>query len=124
MQAAQNADISKSNDQALKYAELTNTRSPPMRLAVGEEFPEPVPPQPPVSGRQQAAAGALMRESSSGSDCIRSGKPSSSEEELSSICMLTKISQCKDAANTGHCAQLPHTACSRCRRNYRLCGKT
>ena len=37
---------------------------------------------------------ALMRVSSPGSDCIRSGQPSSSEEELSSNCMLTKISEC------------------------------
>ncbi|DBB13163.1 TPA: hypothetical protein ACH3X3_004917 [Trebouxia sp. C0006] len=32
-QAAHNAEISKSNDQALKYAELTNTLPPPMRQA-------------------------------------------------------------------------------------------
>jgi len=58
MQAAQNAEISKSNDQALKYAELTNTLPPSMRQAVWEDFPEPVRPQPPISGLQQAAAAA------------------------------------------------------------------
>ena len=56
MQAAQNADISRSNDQALKYAELTNTHPLPMRQAVWVIFPEPVRPQPPVNGQQQAAA--------------------------------------------------------------------
>ena len=60
MQAAQNAEISKSNDQALKYAELTNTLPPPMRQAVWEDFPEPVRPQPPISGLQQAAAAAAV----------------------------------------------------------------
>ena len=56
MQAAQNADISRSNDQALKYAELTITHPLPMRQAMSEKFPEPVRPKPPVNGRQQAAA--------------------------------------------------------------------
>ncbi len=50
--------ISKSNNQALKYAELTNTLPPPMRQAVWGDFPEPVRPQPPISGLQQAAAAA------------------------------------------------------------------
>ncbi len=68
MQAAQNADISKSNDQALKYAELTNTHPPPMRQAVWEDFPEPVRPQPAVSGRQQAAAAAAAAAGAQASD--------------------------------------------------------
>ena len=50
--------ISKSNNQALKYAKPTNTLPPPMRQAVWGDFPEPVRPQPPISGLQQAAAAA------------------------------------------------------------------
>jgi len=68
MQAAQNAEISKSNDQALKYAELTNTLPPPMRQAVWEDFPEPVRPQPPISGLQQAAAAAAAAAGAQASD--------------------------------------------------------
>ena len=68
MQAAQNAEISKSNDQALKYAELTNTLPPPMRQAVWGDFPEPVRPQPPISGLQQAAAAAAAAAGAQASD--------------------------------------------------------